>query len=66
MPDKTESGPSPLERLVEAQRAEKKAQRKRDSRVLAAIALAAAVLIGGGVFAFVHYAPQSWRHRTPG
>ena len=64
MPDKTGSGPSPLERLVEAQRAEKKAQRKRDSRVLAAIALAAAVLIGGGVFAFVHYAPGSWRHQV--
>lgn len=63
MPDKAGSGPSPLERLVEAQRAERKAQRKRDSRVLAAIALAAVVLIGGGVFAFVHFAPHSWRHQ---
>jgi hypothetical protein len=32
--------------------------------VLAAIAVAAVVLIGGGVFAFVHYAPQSWRHQA--
>src|SRR5690348_5000533 len=63
MPDKAGSGPSPLERLVEAQRAEKKAQRKRDSRVLVAIALAAVVLIGGGVFAFARYAPSSWRHQ---
>ncbi|HET9974603.1 MAG TPA: hypothetical protein VFQ68_40670 [Streptosporangiaceae bacterium] len=64
MPDKAGSGPSPLERLVEAQRAEKKVQRKKDSRALAAIALAAVVLTGGGVFAFVHYAPESWRHRV--
>jgi len=64
MPDKAGFGPSPLERLVEAQRAEKKAQRKRDSRVLAAIALAAVVLIGGGVFAFAYYAPGSWRHQV--
>ena len=63
MPDKAGSGPSPLERLVEAQRAGKKAQRKRDSRVLVAIALAAVVLIGGGAFAFARYAPQSWRHQ---
>ena len=58
------SGPSPLERLVEAQRAEKQVQRKKDSRALAAIALAAVVLTGGGVFAFVHYAPESWRHQV--
>lgn len=64
MPDKAGSGPSPLERLVAARQAEKKVQRKRDSRVLAAIALAAVVLIGGGVSAFVRYAPQSWRHQV--
>ncbi len=64
MPDKAGPGPSPLERLVEAQRAGKKAQRKKDSRILAAITLAAVVLIGGGVFAFVHFAPQSWRHQV--
>ena len=64
MPDKAGSGPSPFERLVAAQQAEKKVQRKKDSRVLAAIALAAVVVIGGGVFAFVHFAPQSWRHQV--
>lgn len=64
MPDRAGSGPSPLERMVEAQRAGRKAQRKRDSRILAAIALAAVLLIGGGVFAFVRYAPQSWRHQV--
>jgi hypothetical protein len=64
MPDKAGSGPSPLERLVEAQQAGKKAQRKKDSRVLAAIALAAVVVIGSGVFAFVHFAPPSWRHQV--
>jgi len=67
MPDKagtSGSGPSPLERLVEAQRAEQKVQRKKDSRVLAAMALAAVVLIGGGVLAFAHLAPASWRHQV--
>ncbi len=64
MPDKAGSGPSPLERLVAARQAEKKVQRKRDSRVLAAMALAAVVLVGGGVFAFARYAPQSWRHQV--
>lgn len=63
MPDKAGSGPSPLERLVEARQAGKKAQRKKDSRVLASIALAAVVLIGGGVFAFARFAPPSWRHQ---
>lgn len=64
MPDNAGSGPSPMERLLAAQRAEKKAQRKKDSRVLVAIVLAAVVVIGGGVFAFVNYAPQSWRHQV--
>ncbi len=64
MPDKAGSGPSPLEQLVTAREAEKKAQRKKDSRVLASIALAAVVLIGGGVFAFVHFAPRSWLHQV--
>lgn len=50
MPDTAGSEPSPLERLVAARQAEKKSQRKKDSRVLAAMALAAVVLIGGGVF----------------
>jgi uncharacterized protein YjeT (DUF2065 family) len=64
MPDKAGSGPSPLEQLVAAKESEKKAQRKKDSRVLAAIALAAVVVIGGGVLAFVHFAPQSWRQQV--
>ena len=45
--------PSPLERLVAAQEAEKKAQRKKDTRFLAALALVAVVLVGGGVFAWL-------------
>jgi hypothetical protein len=32
--------------------------------VLAAIGLAAVVVIGGGVFAFAHFAPQSWRNQA--
>jgi hypothetical protein len=64
MPDKAGSEPSPLERLVAARETEKKAQRKKDSRVLASVALAAVVVIGGGVFAFVHFAPQSWRNQV--
>jgi uncharacterized protein YjeT (DUF2065 family) len=64
MPDKAGSEPSPLERLVAAKETEKKAQRKKDSRVLVSIALAVVVLVGGGVFAFVHFAPQSWRHQV--
>src|SRR6266705_2808718 len=64
MPDKAGSEPSPLERLVAARQAEKKAQRKKDSRVLASMALAAVVLIGGGVFAVVHVAPRSWLHQA--
>ena len=64
MPDITGSGPSPLERMVAAREAEKKSQRKKDSRVLVAIALVAVVVIGGGVFAFVRFAPPSWRHQV--
>jgi hypothetical protein len=64
MPDKAGSGPSPLERLVAARKAEQKVQRTKDSRVLAAIGLAAVVVIGGGVFAFAHFAPQSWRNQA--
>jgi hypothetical protein len=50
--------------MVAARQAEKKVQRKRDSRVLAAIVLAAVVVIGGGVFAFARFAPPSWRHQV--
>ena len=55
--------PSPLERMVAAREAEKKAQRKKDTRVLVSLALVAAVLVGGGVFAWLRFAPPS-RHHT--
>jgi len=32
--------------------------------VLVSIAITVVVLIGGGVFAFAHFAPQSWRHQV--
>jgi hypothetical protein len=51
--------PSPLERLVAAREAEKKAQRKKDTRVLAALAVVALVLVGGGVFAGLRLIPGS-------
>jgi len=58
--------PSPLERLVAAREADKKAQRKKDTRVLVTLALAAVVLVGGGVFAWLRLVPGSppSRHRT--
>jgi hypothetical protein len=54
--------PSPLERLVAAREAEKNAQRKKDTRVLTSLALAAVVLVGGGVFAWLRLTPPSWHH----
>jgi hypothetical protein len=56
---------SPLERLVAAKQAEKQAQRKRDSRVLAVLAAVAVVLVGGGVFALVRVDPSLF-HRAAG
>jgi hypothetical protein len=58
--------PSPLERLVAAREAEKKAQRKKDTRFLASLALVAVVLVGGGVFAWLRLVPGSppSRHHT--
>jgi hypothetical protein len=53
---------SPLERLVAAREAEKKAQRKKDTRVLASLVLVAVVLVGGGVFAWLRFAPPSRHH----
>jgi hypothetical protein len=55
--------PSPLERLVAAREAEKKAQRKKDTRALASLAVVAVVLVGGGVFAWLRLTPPS-RHHT--
>jgi hypothetical protein len=54
--------PSPLERLVAAREAEKKAQRKKDTRVLASLALVAVILVGGGVLAWLRFAPPSRHH----
>lgn len=58
--------PSPLERLVAAREAEKKAQRKKDTRVLASLAVLVLVLVGGGVFTWLRLtsgSPPS-RHHT--
>jgi hypothetical protein len=54
--------PSPLERLVADHQAEKQAQRKKDSRALAWLALVAVVLVGGGVFAWLRIDPP--RHHA--
>src|SRR6266496_5541219 len=45
--------PSALERMVAARQAEKKVQRKRDSRVLAALLAAMVLIVGGGVFTWL-------------
>jgi hypothetical protein len=54
--------PSALERLVAAKEAEKRAQRKRDSRVLALLLVVAVLIAGGGVFTWLRFAPPSWLH----
>ncbi len=54
--------PSALERLVAAKQAEKKAQRKRDSRVLALLLVVAVLIVGGGVVTWLRFAPPSWLH----
>ena len=56
--------PSPLERLVAAREAEKKAQRKRDTGVLTALAVVFVLLAGGGIFTWLRVAPPSWLHHT--
>src|SRR5919108_1111854 len=59
--------PSALERMVAARQAEKKAQRKKDSRVLVLLVLAVLVIAGGGVATWLRIAPPSWfHHRTGG
>src|SRR5579862_8633865 len=55
---------TPLERLVAARQAEMRSQRKRDTRVLAVLGLVAAIIVGGGVFAFVRLAPPSRHHHV--
>jgi hypothetical protein len=60
---KSESGePTPLERLVAARQTEKRAQRKRDTRVLAVLGVVVVIIAGGGVFAWLRLAPPP-RHR---
>jgi hypothetical protein len=56
------SEPTPLERLVAAKQAEKKAQRKKDTRVLAGLVVALLLLAGGSVATWLRVAPPSWLH----
>src|SRR5579862_4482926 len=56
--------PTPLERLVAAREAEKRVQRKRDTRVLAVLGLVGVVIVGGGVFAWLRFAPPSRHHHA--
>jgi hypothetical protein len=55
---------TPLERLVAARQAEKRVQRKRDTRVLTVLGLVAAIIAGGGVFAWLRLAPPSRHHHV--
>jgi hypothetical protein len=52
--------PTPLERLGAAKKAERKAQRKKDTSVLAALAVVFVLLAGGGIFTWLRLAPPSW------
>ena len=52
-------GLTPLERLVAARQAEKLTQRKRDSRVLTLLIAVVLVAVGGGVFAWLRFAPPT-------
>ncbi len=56
--------PSALERLAAAKRAQKKTQRKRDTGVLTALAVAFVLLAGGGIFTWLRVAPPSWFHHA--
>ena len=55
--------PSALERMAAAKRAQKAAERRRGTRMLA-VGVAVVVLAGGGVFAWLRIHPPSWLHRT--
>jgi hypothetical protein len=57
-------GLTPLERLVAARQAEKLAQRRRDSRVLTLLVAVVLVVAGGGVYAWLRFAPPSRPHGT--
>jgi hypothetical protein len=56
--------PTPLERLVAAKKTERKAQRKKDTGVLAALAVVFVLLAGGGIFTWLRLAPPSWLHAS--
>ncbi len=58
------SEPTPLERLLAARQAEKQAQRKKDTRALAALIAVAVIVVGGGVFAWLRFAPPARHHRA--
>jgi hypothetical protein len=58
------NGLTALERMLAAREAEKRSQGRRDSRALALLALAAVVVIGGGAFAWVRFAPPSKHNRA--
>ncbi len=56
--------PTPLERLVAAREAEKQAQRKKDTRALAVLMAVAVIVVVGGVFAWLRFAPPARHHRA--
>jgi len=56
------NAPTPLERRLTTREAEKRIQDKRDSRVLALLALVAVFVIGVCVFAWVRFAPPPKHH----
>jgi hypothetical protein len=58
------NGLTPLERMLAAREAESRRQGRRDSRVLALLALVAVVVIGGGAYAWVRYAPPPKHNRA--
>jgi hypothetical protein len=53
---------TPLERLVAARQVEQRAQRKRDTRVLTVLGVVAVIIAGGGVFAWLRFAPPTRHH----
>ena len=56
--------PSALERLAAAKKAEKRAQRKRDTKVLTTLAVVFVLLAGGGIYTWLRVAPPSWLHHA--
>ena len=56
--------PSALERLAAAKKAEKKAKRKQDTKVLTALAVVFVLLASGGIYTWLRVAPPSWLHHA--